>query len=91
MTERVFCKDCKHLHRITRYGWEEHSYQINGEHCLTQPNDDPDPITGEQRGYLDARVRNAGLNCPLFEPLPPPPTKPESWWRRWFRGANDPG
>ncbi len=83
--KRVFCKDCRHLIRNVTHG-TFYSWEVLGDNCTTEPELTVDPIKGEVRKLVACRVRNADLDCKLFERMPPV-SKTSSWWERFTRWA----
>ncbi len=84
MSERVFCKDCKHLSRIHRHLTGElgiHQWTEQGKHCGASSDIVYDPINGARAVYRLAAVVNANMNCRLFER--PEPRKRPPWWHIW--------
>jgi hypothetical protein len=72
MSDKVFCKDCKHMDCDT---WGSPMCMIEIiEAGLYHP------VTGRIIATSSAvcEKRNANLNCPYFEP------KPRPWWRRMW-------
>jgi hypothetical protein len=83
--KRVFCKDCRHLHRYHLFGDplmpKKHDATCDKEPVLVSRC----PISGEQWERVSVLKRNAGFDCRLFEPSPPPPAPTRPWWQFWSR------
>lgn len=85
---RVFCKDCRHYTRWFPWQTRTADGELADETCAKAAEIEYHPINGPLLRPHRCDVRNANMDCALYElrverptPVEPEPKRP--WWRFW--------